>query len=79
MLIEKEKTLKAISSIKKLTIEQKDGLEAAKLIVSRAEAVEAIPIDWLHKQLIEMMYQGEIRSDQITTYHKLIGRWKNKK
>lgn len=33
-------------------------------------------ITWLHKQLIEMMYNKELSSEQMTIYHKLIAKWR---
>lgn len=79
MLINKEETLKAINSIKKLTIEQKDGLEAAKLLVDTAHEVKAIPIDWLKKELIELQFKQVLNEQQLKSIYTLIAKWENSK
>ena len=33
-------------------------------------------ITWLHKELVELMYENKLSSDHMTTYHKLIAKWR---
>lgn len=35
-----------------------------------------ISIDWLRKELTEMVFNGEISSDIMAVFFKLIARWK---
>ena len=66
-LIDKDKTKKLIDNG---FISTSDDLEYL-------DEVQAIPIDWLHKELIELLYKGELGSEQMTVYHRLIKRWKD--
>lgn len=76
MLIEKEKVLNEMDKIRKLTDEQTEAMKIARSIVENEKEVEAIPIDWLHKELVEMVFDDEMDSNQMAIYHRLISRWR---
>lgn len=40
-----------------------------------APEVKAIPIDWLHKELIDLMYDGKAKEEALHVFHRLIGKW----
>ena len=40
-----------------------------------APEVKAIPIEWLHKELIDLMYDGKATEDVLHVFHRLIGKW----
>ena len=33
-------------------------------------------IEFLHKELVDMMYAGEINGDILKVFHKIIAKWK---
>lgn len=43
------------------------------------ESDNAIPIGWLHKQLVEAMYQRRLSSDTMVVFHNIIAKWKEGK
>lgn len=38
-----------------------------------------IGLDYLHKSLVEALYNGELSSDQLAVYHRIIGNYKAEK
>lgn len=49
-------------------------LYATELIDS-VQTEKAIPIEWLHKELIDLMYDGKAKEDALHVFHRLIGKW----
>ena len=35
----------------------------------------AIPIEWLHRKLIDLLYDGKAKEETIHVFHQLIGTW----
>ena len=35
-----------------------------------------IDIDWLHKQLIEAMYERKLSSEVLSVFHEIIAKWR---
>ena len=76
MLIEGKDLIRELDRIGKMTDEQKVVIKTAKMLVESAEPVEAIPVDWLHKELVDLVFNDEISSDQMKVFHKLIAKWR---
>lgn len=47
----------------------------AESMVDNIETEKAIPIPWLHKALIDQMYDGVASEDVLQVYYKVIARW----
>lgn len=47
----------------------------AESVVDMIATEKAIPISWLHKQLIDLMYDGYANEDVIQVYYKVIAKW----
>ena len=47
----------------------------AESMVDAIETEKAIPISWLHKALIEQMYDRKANEDVLQVYYKVIARW----
>lgn len=39
--------------------------------------IDAIPIKWLHKQLIEQMYERKLPEETMKVFHEIIARYDN--
>lgn len=44
--------------------------------IESAETVEAIPIEWLQKKLIEYIYMGKYSSDMTPIVYALVADWR---
>ena len=64
-LIDKDKTIALIDQ----------GLISTSADIDNMEEVKAIPVEWLHKQLVDMLYNREIHSDYMSAFHRIIARW----
>lgn len=47
----------------------------AESVVDMITTEKAIPISWLHKQLIDLMYDGYANEDVMQVYYKVIAKW----
>lgn len=47
----------------------------AESVVDMIATEKAIPISWLHKELIDLMYDGYIDAHVMQVYYKIIARW----
>lgn len=47
----------------------------AESVVDMIATEKAIPISWLHKELIDLMYDGVAKEDVLHVFHKVIARW----
>ena len=47
----------------------------AESVVDLIATEKAIPIAWLHKELIDLMYDGVAKEDVLHVFHKVIARW----
>ena len=47
----------------------------AESMVDNIETEKAIPTPWLHKVLIDQMYDGMANEDVLKVYYKIIARW----
>ena len=47
----------------------------AESVVDMITTEKAIPISWLHKQLIDLMYDGIAKEDVLHVFHKVIAKW----
>ena len=59
----------AIKLIDKGWISDSDGIESI-------DEEEVISIDWLHKHLIEAMYERKLSSEVLAVFHELIAKWR---
>ena len=57
------------------TEEDKECFKYAKQIVDDVPTAKAIPIEWLHRSLIDLMYDGKAKEDVLHVFHRLIGKW----
>ena len=65
-LIDKDITVKAVN----------DGCISTSKDIEDMDEVEAIPIDWLHKELIEAMYERKLSSEVLSVFHEIIAKWR---
>ena len=70
-LIDKDKL-----EYRRITIEG-EGMYNAVLQcnIENAEVIEAIPISWFYKELIEQMYNRNLSSDVMSVFHEIIAKW----
>lgn len=47
----------------------------AESVVDMIQTEKAIPVAWLHKQLIDLMYDGYANEDVMQVYYKVIAKW----
>lgn len=47
----------------------------AESVVDMIATEKAIPISWLHKELIDLMYDGYADEDVLQVYYKVIAEW----
>lgn len=47
----------------------------AESVVDMITTEKAIPISWLHKQLIDLMYDGYANEDVMQVYYEVIAKW----
>lgn len=47
----------------------------AESMVDNIETEKAIPIPWLHKALIDQMYDGTLKEDALNVFYKVIAKW----
>lgn len=76
--ISKDKLLKNINELwdwDSLDEKSKNMLKQTIDDINKQKVINAIPIDWLHKQLIELMYERKLSSEVMETFHKLIALW----
>ena len=64
-LVNKDLLIKAIDEGSISTSEDIEGMPEEK----------AIPITWLHKTLIDLMYDGKAKEDALHVFHAIIARW----
>lgn len=55
--------------------EDKECFRYAKELLIKSPTAKAIPIEWLHRKLIDMMYDGKAKEETIHVFHGIIGDW----
>lgn len=58
-----------------VTEEDRECMRYADSVIDNIFEVKAIPIEWLHKKLIDLMYDGKAKEDVLHVFHRLIGDW----
>lgn len=76
-LIDADRLLNTYDELAKdsFTEEDKVCFLYAKSMVKEIPTEKAIPIDWLHKTLIDLLYDGKAKEDTLRVYHKIIAKW----
>ena len=75
-MIDREYVLKELDRVKKLTESEQVGMQKAKEIVANAPDVDAIPIEWMRKEMVEMLFNDELGSETMKIFNLLVSRWK---
>lgn len=39
---------------------------------------KAIPVEWLHKELIELMYERKLSEELLKVFHEIIKKWEER-
>jgi len=47
----------------------------AESMIDTIPTEKAIPVEWLHKSLIDQMYDGVASEDVLQVYYKVIAKW----
>ena len=59
-----------------LNVDAKSAIKQTIQDISNTPTIEAIPIDWMRKELVEMQFENEIKEDVMKALFKLIGNWR---
>lgn len=74
--IDKQTLLYDLKHVRKVTKEERKGIEIAETLLSVEPEIDAIPVDWLRKKLIDLLYARELDYDNtLTLYYKIIAMW----
>lgn len=58
-----------------VTEEDKECMRYADSVIDNVSLVKAIPVEWLHRKLIDLMYDGKATEEALHVFHRLIGDW----
>lgn len=78
LLIDKEKLVKHIDEAWDWNmLDEKSAVLLRQTLadIDNEQVIKAIPIEWLHKTLIDLMYDGVAKEDVLHVFHKVIARW----
>lgn len=53
----------------------KECFRYASELVDQVPTAKAIPIEWLHRTLIDLMYDGKAKEETLHVFHRIIGQW----
>lgn len=57
------------------TEEDRECLRYADSLVDSVPTEKAIPIEWLHRALIDLLYDGKAQEESLHIFHQIIGKW----
>jgi hypothetical protein len=57
------------------TREDQECFRFAEEIIDGIPTAKAIPTEWLHKKLIDLLYDGKASEEALHVFHRLIGDW----
>lgn len=55
--------------------EDKECFKYASAIVNQVPTAKAIPIDWLHKELIDLLYDGVSGEGVNKVFYRVLAKW----
>lgn len=47
----------------------------AESMIDTIPTEKAIPVEWLHKSLIDLLYDGKAKEETMRVFYKLIAKW----
>ena len=78
LLIDKEKLVKHIEEAWDWNMLDEKSvilLRQTLIDIGNEKVIKAIPIEWLHKKLIDLMYDGKAKEETLHVFHGIIGDW----